>query len=75
MLATEGNQQKLRVALQAAFDKNPIRFFRDIIMPLLPKETRMEMASEGKVLWTRISEAFPPQPEESEAIDAVAVQL
>ena len=75
MLAVEGNQLKLKAALQAAFDKNPLKFFRTIIMPLLPKETRMEMASEGKVLWTRISEAYPPPEEPVEVIDADAVQL
>ena len=75
MLATEGNQQRLKDALQEYFNKNPIRFFRTIIMPLLPKETRLEMASEGRVLWTRISEAYPPAPEEGETIDVPSVQL
>lgn len=77
MMGTEENQEKLRAALQAAFDKNPMKFFRQIIMPLLPKETKLEMASEGKVLWTRISEQYPPEEprDEYEVVDGSAVPL
>jgi hypothetical protein len=64
VLATEDNQQKLQAALQASFDKNPVKFFRTFVMPLLPKEAKVEMDTAGAVLWTRISDAFPPERDE-----------
>lgn len=77
MMGEEQNQQILREALQKSFERNPMKFFRQIIMPLLPKETRLEMASEGKVLWTRISEQYPPEEprDEYEVVDGDAVPL
>lgn len=52
LLAEEGNIRLLRTALRARFRKNPYGFFREIVMPLLPKETigRME-SGEGVVQW------------------------
>ena len=64
MMAKDENQERLGKALQASFEKNPVKFFRTFVVPLLPKESRVEMANEGKVLWTRISEQFPPVAEE-----------
>lgn len=58
MLEAEGNLEVLQKALEADFHKNPMRFFRQIIMPLLPKETKVEMQAEGKVVWTRLQDAF-----------------
>ena len=74
MLASEENQRILKEAMQKSFRQNPMRFFRTIIMPLLPREARLEMENEGRVLWTRISEAFPAEEEaEPETIDVAAL--
>jgi len=71
MLGTEQNQTILRQAMQTAFRKNPMQFFRTIVMPLLPKEARLGLESEGRVLWTRISEAYPAEEAEGETVDVV----
>ena len=46
MLAKPANQAFLGKALEEELRKNPLRFFRSIIMPLIPHETRMD-ADEG----------------------------
>jgi len=63
ILAKEENQERLGEALQREFEKNPVRFFKNFVIPLLPREARMEMEAAGAVIWTRISEAFPPTAE------------
>lgn len=37
ILTSAPNQHTLKKAMQEAFDKNPMRFFESIVMPLLPK--------------------------------------
>lgn len=66
MLEAEGNLEVLQKALEADFHKNPMRFFRQIIMPLLPKETKMEMGNAGSVeiVWRGLAESFPPEKSE-----------
>lgn len=51
MLARAGNQQKLDAALQEYFDENPIRFFKQLIMPLIPQNVRLELAQQGVTPW------------------------
>lgn len=73
ILAEEGSKAKLKKALRDHLDKHPIKFFREIIMPLLPKEARVEMAAQGKVVWMRIRDAFP-EPE-GDVIDGEAEEV
>lgn len=35
----------------AEFDKNPLQFFKTIIMPLLPKESKMAVDHDGVIEW------------------------
>ncbi len=44
LVADAGNQEKLRVAMQVAFDQNPLGFFRRIVMPLLPRSAMLGLA-------------------------------
>ena len=37
LVSNSENQVKLRDAMQHVFDENPVRFFKSIIMPLLPR--------------------------------------
>ena len=46
MLGDERNQENLRHALQASFDNDPVRFFKQIIMPLLPTEVKMKLGAD-----------------------------
>lgn len=58
MLEEAENLETLKEALAESFKKNPVRFFRQIIMPLLPKDTRVEIAQAGPIVWTRLKDAF-----------------
>jgi hypothetical protein len=53
MLGDERNQENLRHALQASFDNDPVKFFKQIIMPLLPTEVKMKLGAdeEGGFSW------------------------
>ena len=46
LLTEEGNKEKLRNALQELFDISPGLFFKDYVMPLLPKESLVKLESE-----------------------------
>ena len=51
MLGEERNQENLRHALQANFDNDPVKFFKQIIMPLLPTEVKMKLGEKGGFSW------------------------
>lgn len=51
MLAKHANQSLLAVELQKDFRENPVRFFKTIIMPLLPHEARLAVEQSGVVGW------------------------
>lgn len=38
LLTKNDNKEKLMKALQEAFDANPFKFFKEIVIPLLPKD-------------------------------------
>lgn len=41
LLADAGNQATLRRAFQTEFDRDPLRFFMDVVMPLLPRDVNL----------------------------------
>ena len=50
LLSRPANLRKLREGLQGEFDKDPVRFFRGLIMPLLPRQSQVQdEASPGHV--------------------------
>lgn len=51
VMAKEKNQENLANALQAHFDEDPIRFFKQIIMPLLPQDVKIKLSEEGGFSW------------------------
>ena len=51
MLAKHANQVMLSVELEKDFRENPVRFFKTIIMPLLPHEARLAFEQVGVVGW------------------------
>lgn len=69
MLETEGCLELLQKALEEDFRKNPMKFFRQILMPLLPKETKVDMGDSGpvRVVWQSLAEAFPPEKDSGAA--------
>lgn len=44
MLAEVGNLERLRTALQAEFNRNPVAFFRQIVMPMIPKTALLHVS-------------------------------
>ncbi len=54
MLAKSSNREKLARALQAKFSKDPVGFFRTMVMPLVPKEAKVAVENDGIVLWRNL---------------------
>jgi hypothetical protein len=52
MLARSRNQALLIRAMELEFKRDPVRFFRNMIMPLLPREAKLSLDHEGVVSWT-----------------------
>ena len=61
LLARKKNQKALILALEKEFHANPVRFFRTVIMPLLPKESKLSFDQDGIVEWKTLLEAFPKE--------------
>ncbi len=51
MLAKRKNQRALVQALESDFIGNPVRFFKTVVMPLLPREARLSLEPDGVVQW------------------------
>jgi hypothetical protein len=51
MLAKRKNQRALVKALESEFLDNPVRFFKTIIMPLLPREAKLSLDHDGVIRW------------------------
>ena len=49
--AVTRNREHLRSVFQAAIDKDPLECFRTYVMPLLPKEGKVEVEHDGIVEW------------------------
>lgn len=63
MLNEEGNAKLLRDTLQYEFKKDPYKFFRVIIMPLLPREAQAERQAQRLIL------SFATVPPKEKVID------
>jgi hypothetical protein len=51
MLGKKKNQVVLTKALEEEFVKDPVRFFKSVVMPLLPRESKLKLDEEGVVQW------------------------
>ena len=51
LLARKKNQQALIAALEKDLQKDPVRFFKTVVMPLLPKESKIAFDHDGIVEW------------------------
>ena len=49
ILGKRKNLASLERALEREFLKNPVAFFKGIIMPLLPKESKLELDGDGVI--------------------------
>lgn len=66
MLSDEKNLDALEAALRECFHKNPVRFFRQFIMPLLPRDGRLEVTGPVEIKWKSLKETIR---EDDEAVD------
>lgn len=71
VLAEESTQERLADALRKYFEADPVRFFRQIIMPLLPSEAVHKIQQEAKtVRWISIVDSLKMREAEQAAEDA-----
>jgi hypothetical protein len=61
LLQDEGVLETLREGLQKALERDPVWFFRRIIMPLLPKEASLQIENNGVVSWLSLSTTVPTE--------------
>ena len=54
MLKRAKNMEMFEDEMEAEFRKDVMKFFKDYIMPLLPKEAKIEVASDGIVMWRNL---------------------
>jgi len=65
MLAKKKNQRALIKALESELLDDPVRFFRSIIMPLLPREAKLSFDQDGVIRWQSL---LGPSGEEPKAL-------
>ena len=51
ILGKRKNLASLEKALTVEFNLDPVKFFKTIIMPLLPKDQKIEMDGQGVIRW------------------------
>jgi hypothetical protein len=59
MLSDETTLETLSDGLQKALERDPVWFFRRIIMPLLPKEASLQIENNGAFTWQLLSDTVP----------------
>ena len=50
MLADADNLRVLRAAFQERFSRNPFKFFKDVVMPLLPRQAVSQLSAGDRVI-------------------------
>ena len=51
LLGKKRSEAALMKALEQEFEKDPVRFFKTIVMPLLPKESKLNIDRDGVIEW------------------------
>ncbi len=51
ILAKSENQKAMMTALEKELRANPFRFFRTVVMPLLPRDATLAVDGQGLVQW------------------------
>jgi hypothetical protein len=64
LMARNKNKKLLEKAMQDLFVKDPMGFFKTVVMPLLPKESKVAM-EHGVIEWRSLLEAGAPRAGES----------
>jgi hypothetical protein len=67
LLAKKKSQQALIRALEAELQADPVRFFKTVIMPLLPRESKLQFDHDGVIQWRSLLGATDSPPAALEA--------
>ena len=51
LLSRKTNQRVMVAALEADLRQDPVRFFKTIVMPLLPREAKLSLDQDGVIQW------------------------
>ena len=62
MLSKECNQQALFDALEKEFQADPARFFRNVVVPLIPRSTREALPPDANDDWLPMDRTPPSGP-------------
>lgn len=54
MIGRKKNEEKINRALDKYLDDKPLEFFKTIVMPLFPKESKVAMENDGIVMWRNL---------------------
>ena len=54
IIGEEEVQERMGQAIREAVTSDPMKFFRQIIMPLLPTEVKMKLGEEGAITWRHL---------------------
>ena len=54
MIGRKRTEAKMIRALDDYVDKKPLEFIKTIVIPLLPKESKVSMAHDGIVMWRNL---------------------
>ena len=54
LLGRTKNKKLLERALEAEFRADPSKFFKTVVMPLLPKESKVAIDQDGIVMWRNL---------------------
>jgi hypothetical protein len=70
LLKEKGCLETLRDGLVESLERDPVWFFRRIIMPLLPKEATLQIDNDGVVTWLSLSTTAPTEASSSSTMPA-----
>ena len=59
LLAKKKNQKALMAALEQDLLEDPVRFFKTVIMPLLPREAKLSFDHDGVIQWKSLLGGMP----------------
>jgi len=62
LLAKKKNQKALMDALEKDLLKDPVYFFKTVVMPLLPREAKLSLDREGVIQWKSLLGVLPGEP-------------
>ena len=72
LLARKKNQRELILALEKDLRANPVHFFKTVIMPLLPKESKLSVDTDGVIEWKSL---LGDEPGEKPRFDSQGLPL